>query len=758
MASVIKVKRSTTSNAPSTLNTGELSYSFGVNAKKLYIGGVDGGVLGINGVGAPIAIGGEYYTSLIDDVTAGTVAASKVVIVDSSKKVNEWLVGNLTITGSTNTIASTNTDGNIVLTPAGAGKIVLDGQYWPNALGSADTYLKTDASGNLSWAAIPSGSFTIAGDSGSDTFSTGGTLTFTGTNPVQTAITDDTVTISVDDASTTTKGIASFSSDNFAVTSGAVTIKDGGVSNAELVNSSITINSTSVSLGGSITGLAVTSGTLAQFAATSSSDLAGVISDETGSGSLVFATSPSLTTPSLGVATATSINKVTITAPATGSTLTIADGKTLTVNNTLTFTGTDSSSVAFGAGGTVTYTSDKLSVFAATTSDELRGVISDETGTGALVFATSPSLTTPSLGVATATSITATTDNVTIAAATGGGNVVLQPTGVNGVVSASSKRITNVATPTDANDAANKAYVDAVKTGLDVKDSVRLASTGAELVATYDNGTSGVGATLTNAGTQAALQLDGITVVAGNRVLIKNQTTNPEWNGIYTVTTVGTGSTNWVLTRATDFDSDAEVTGGAFTFVEEGNTQADNGYVVSTNGAITVGTTGITWVQFSGAGQIVDGDGLLKSGNTLSVRVDNSTIEITSDILNVKDAGITYAKIQNVDALSVVGNATNTAGVADEITAATDHQVLRRSGSTIGFGAIALNQAAAVTGTLVVGNGGTGATTFAANGILYGNNTDAIQVTAAGTAGYFLQANGPSAAPSWTDTVDGGTY
>ena len=100
-------------------------------------------------------------------------------------------------------------------------------------------------------------------------------------------------------------------------------------------------------------GLAVTAGTLAQFASTTSSQLAGVISDETGSGSLVFATSPSLTTPTLGVASATSINKVVITAPATGSILTIADGKTLTASNTLTFTGTDGSTLNIGTGGTL---------------------------------------------------------------------------------------------------------------------------------------------------------------------------------------------------------------------------------------------------------------------------------------------------------------------------------------------------------------------------------------------------------------------
>ena len=147
--------------------------------------------------------------------------------------------------------------------------------------------------------------------------------------------------------------------------------------------------------------LATTSNKLSAFAATSSSELAGVISDETGSGLLVFATSPTLTTPTLGVASATSINKVTLTAPATGSTLTIADGKTLTASNTLTFTGTDASSVAFGAGGTVAYTGGTLAQFAATTSLQLAGVISDETGSGVLVFGTAPTFTTTIDGGAT---------------------------------------------------------------------------------------------------------------------------------------------------------------------------------------------------------------------------------------------------------------------------------------------------------------------------------------------------------------------
>jgi len=118
----------------------------------------------------------------------------------------------------------------------------------------------------------------------------------------------------------------------------------------------------------------------------------------TGTGSNVLATSPTLVTPTLGVASATTINKVTLTAPATGSTITVADGKTLTASNTLTFTGTDSSSVAFGAGGTVLYTSNlgtNVGTFLATPSSaNLISAVTDETGTGLLVFGTSPTITT----------------------------------------------------------------------------------------------------------------------------------------------------------------------------------------------------------------------------------------------------------------------------------------------------------------------------------------------------------------------------
>ena len=162
-----------------------------------------------------------------------------------------------------------------------------------------------------------------------------------------------------------------------------------------------------------------------------------------------------------------------------------------------------------------------------------------------------------------------------------------------------------------------KAYVDSVASGLDLKCSSHAATT-ANLSAAYDNGSSGVGATLTNNSTQAALSIDGQTMVADERALVKDQSSGAQ-NGIYTVSTVGDGSTNWVLTRATDFDTPTEITSGSFTFVETGSSYADSGWVMTTDGTVTVGTTSLAWSQFSGAGQITAGDGMTKSGNTLNV-------------------------------------------------------------------------------------------------------------------------------------------
>ena len=192
------------------------------------------------------------------------------------------------------------------------------------------------------------------------------------------------------------------------------------------------------------------------------------------------------------------------------------------------------------------------------------------------------------------------------------------------------------------NSLANKAYVDQVAQGLDSKPSARAATT-ANISGTYDNGTSGVGATIT-AGSNGAIVLDGVSPVVNDRILVKDQTAAAQ-NGIYKVTTQGSGSAAFVLTRATPEDQPSELSGGAFVFVEEGTANGDNGYVFTHTGAPTFGTTALDVTQFSGAGQINAGAAMSKTGNQLDVEVDDSSIEVNSDALRVKALGVTDAML-----------------------------------------------------------------------------------------------------------------
>jgi len=195
-----------------------------------------------------------------------------------------------------------------------------------------------------------------------------------------------------------------------------------------------------------------------------------------------------------------------------------------------------------------------------------------------------------------------------------------------------------------SNSLANKEYVDQVAQGLDTKPSCKLATT-ANLTATYSNGTAGVGATLT-ASANGALVLDTQAGNVNDRILVKDQTTRTE-NGIYTVTTTGDISNPFVLTRSIPEDQPAELSGGAFVFVEEGSLNANNGYTFTHTGAPTFGTTNLDVSQFSGAGQINAGDALTKDGNRLDVAVDDSSLEVNSDALRVKALGVVNSMLAN---------------------------------------------------------------------------------------------------------------
>lgn len=190
-----------------------------------------------------------------------------------------------------------------------------------------------------------------------------------------------------------------------------------------------------------------------------------------------------------------------------------------------------------------------------------------------------------------------------------------------------------VATPTDAAHAATKGYVDAARQGLDVKQSVRAATTDPiNLANQLENGDV----------------IDGVTLATGDRVLVKNQSTSSE-NGIYVVQASG------AAVRSSDTNGTAdtgEISAGTFTFVEEGTANADHGFVVSTNGTITVGVTGITWTQFSGTGSFVAGDGLSKDGNTLNVNVVANRTAITSDAVDIASTYVGQSSITTLGTIT----------------------------------------------------------------------------------------------------------
>lgn len=254
-------------------------------------------------------------------------------------------------------------------------------------------------------------------------------------------------------------------------------------------------------------------------------------------------------------------------------------------------------------------TTDARTFLLTPSSANLASLVSNETGSGALVFANNPTMSGVTInGNLTVSGSGLLASNINDFDTKVRLSRLDQMAAPTADVSLNSQKITNLATPTSDTDAATKAYVDAARSGLDVKQSVRVA-------------------TVSNITLSGAQTIDGVSAIAGDRVLVKNQTTGSQ-NGIYVV-----AAGSW--SRATDADTDAEVTAGMFTFVTEGTVNADTGWVLTTNDTITVDTTSLAFAQFSGAGQITAGDGLTKTGSTIDVVGTSGRIVVNSDSVDL---------------------------------------------------------------------------------------------------------------------------
>lgn len=275
-------------------------------------------------------------------------------------------------------------------------------------------------------------------------------------------------------------------------------------------------------------------------------------------------------------------------------------------------------------------------------------------------------------------------------------------------------KLTGLADPVSAQDAATKGYVDSTAQGLDPKESCHMATTG-PLAATYTTGNQRLTGTA-----NGSLTVDGILALIGDRVLVKNQSTASQ-NGIYVVTQAGDAYTPFILTRSSDFNTSAKASPGSFAFIEEGSTQADTGWVMSSDAVITLDTSNINWVQFSGAGTYTAGRGLVQSGNQFNFA--QSTAYTIGDLPYATGAS-------TIGLLSAV---------------ATGNALISGGASTApSWGKIGLTTH--VSGTLGVGNGGTGATSVTNNGVAFGSG-GVYAFTAAMTAGQIIVANA-SAVPT----------
>jgi hypothetical protein len=997
MASIIRIKRSTTAGDPTTLGNGELAYSAADSSvvsggDRLYVG-IGNEIAG--NAATHIVVGGKFFTDMLDHAK-GTLTASSAIITDSNSKIDNLKVDNLDLNGNTlsvtntngnltlaangtgfidistgvvkiasttpatasntgalqvaggvsiegalyingalaagsgsftsinntpignttastgaftqldtdniridgNAITSTNTNGDITLTPNGTGKLVLNNVYingtsdtlaefiydtvggavtagngidvTPSDVGNTTTvslnteYVQdlvgdmvssntesgisvtyddtngkldfnvndptitidgdADGSGTMtnlgnttitvtldtvnsnvgqfgSSTAIPivtvngkglvtavstasiTTSLGIAADAGqgSDTIALAtDTLTFAGGEGIDTSInaSTNTVTISGEDASTSNKGVASFETNDFNVTAGAVELKDTVIKGLTVdASAAVTPSGHAIAIVGG-EGVDVT-------ASGATITVAGEDASDTNKGIASFASSGFNVTAGVVTLSDTVVKAVTTDSGAmsmAGNAISILGGEGIDVTHagtSITVTGEYASGANAGIASFSATHFNVSNVGDVTIKDG--GVANAKLVNSAVTIgSTSVSLGATQTSLAGLTAVTVDNINIdgnTISSTNVNGNIILDPNGT-GVIDASATRITNLAEPSADSDAATKYYVDAARSGLDVKNSVKAATT----------------ANITLSNTQT---IDGVALSVGDRVLVKDQTTASQ-NGIYVV-----ASSSW--TRSTDADAPAELNPGTFVFVEQGTINDNTGFVVVSDSVVTIGTDDINWTLFSASGTLIAGNGLSKNGYTLEVNVAGSGgIELSSDALQLKSTiagtgldyasgvlslettlaglGLTYTAgvidlnvatnggleldgSDNLQLKSTVAGAglTLTSGVLDVIGTA---DRITANANSIDIASTYVGQSTITTlGTITAGTwqgsviaalyGGTGHSSYSTGDLLVASGASTLSKLTVGTSGKILQSNGTTLVYG---DIDGGTY
>ena len=746
MANVIKIKRSTTAATPTSLAEGELAYS--ENSNNLFIGTSGGNITTIGGaegiadvVGAMVTGNTETGIQVTYDDADNTLDFA--LTADPTITLGGDLSGTATLTNLTDATL-TATIGTDAVQMAMVNTDVITGQtaLAANPDGDNDYVLIYDASAasykKIAAKYLGSNSLAELDNVGTDTATAGHLMLADGDSWESTAMSGD-ITIS-------SAGVASIGSDKVLAAELGVTAGTATASRALVVDSNKDINLgsgdlTATNLTGTLTGdvtgnvVGNVTGDLTGNADTTTAlatartvgmtgDIVWTSGSFDGTGNVTGTAAIQANTVAAvelgvtaGAATASKalvvdankdINLGTGDVTATnfiGSIQTASQGAITTVGTLTGLTVGGDATIADGANDFDIASHDgtnglKLGgVLVTTTSAELNVLDGSTAGTAvaskALVVDANKDINLGS-GDITATNVTGTLQTATQTNVTSVGTLDGLAVSGSQTVTMGSNRITNVADPSQAQDAATKSYVDAVKTGLDVKDSVRVATTAAGTLATsFANGST----------------VDGVTLATGDRILLKNQATASA-NGIYTVAASG------APTRATDYDADAEVSGGSFCFVEEGTTNADSGWVVSTNGDITVGSTSIDYAQFSGAGQITAGSGMTKTGNTLDV-VGGNGITANANSMQIDTTWAGQA------AITTVGTIASGAWQGD---------------------------------TIAAEHGGSGISSYSVGDMMYATGSTTISKLSKGTGGQFLKMNTGATAPTWSNELDGGTF